>query len=174
VIASDNRILVEATLISSSSSDDDWARGAEDEVLEPSRTRQPLKPAIHEFNAEGVSPEAFHAFSDLLETEAFHNVTTFRKQVALAVEHLRPDGLSIPYSQIGKIFGISKGAVTPHYQRYRCERRRDGRTSSINGDGWEQVRAFVYERFTQVNPVTTEELVDSLSGTCGVYIPMTP
>jgi hypothetical protein len=57
VIASDNGILVEATLTSSSSSDDDWAGDAQDEVLEPSRTRQPLKPAIHEFSAERVSPE---------------------------------------------------------------------------------------------------------------------
>jgi hypothetical protein len=93
VIASDNGIFVNATLTSSSSSDDDWAGDAEDEVLEPSRTRQPLKPAVHEFNAGGVSPEAFHAFSDLLETEALHNATTFREQVALAVEHLRPKGL---------------------------------------------------------------------------------
>jgi hypothetical protein len=57
VIASDNGIFVEATLTFSFSSDDDWAGDAEDEVLEPLRTRQPLKPGIHEFSAEGVSPE---------------------------------------------------------------------------------------------------------------------
>jgi hypothetical protein len=95
VTASNNRIPVGATLTFSSSYADNWAQDGEDEVLEPSRTRQPLKLAIHEFNAEGVSPEAFHAFSDLLETEAFHNATTFREQVALAGEYLRPDGLSI-------------------------------------------------------------------------------
>jgi hypothetical protein len=93
---------------------DDWAGDAEDEVPEPSRTRQPLRPAIHEFNAERASSEAFHAFSDMLETEAFHNATRFREQVALAVEHLRLDGPSITYGQIGKIFGMSKGVVTQH------------------------------------------------------------
>jgi hypothetical protein len=108
VIASHNGILVDATLTSSSSSDDNWAGDSEDEVLEPSRMRQPLKPAIHKFNAEGVSPEAFHAFSGLLEIEAFHNATTFREQVALSVEHLRPDGYQVRTVRLAKFSAYQK------------------------------------------------------------------
>jgi hypothetical protein len=55
-----------------------------------------------------VSPEAFQAFSDLLETEAFHNATTFREQVALAVEL---------FAQTGYQFGTVRVAKFSAYQK---------------------------------------------------------
>jgi hypothetical protein len=60
----------------------------------------------------------------LLRTDwAFVNSGCFREQIAHACRVLRPDGpgAQVPYSMIGRLFGVSKGTVLYHLRNWKVQ-----------------------------------------------------
>jgi hypothetical protein len=164
---------------SSSSSDDDdatWIPADEDgnllEIPQPTPTSNLLKPPIDVFNLESLEQEVQSTFAEIYSTETFQAAQSFREQIFLAVTYMRGDGRRIPYSQIGIIFGISKGAVTSHCHRMLTDRKVAGRPVSIDEENWNHLRGFILERFSAGNPPTTNDLLEFLATRCGV--PLAP
>jgi hypothetical protein len=57
---------------------------------------------------------------DLQEDELFMNSTSFREQIGHACRILRVERTpAVPFSLIGRLFGVSKGAVEVHYKKWK-------------------------------------------------------
>jgi hypothetical protein len=102
---------------SSSSFDDKCDADDRSPYPRPNVTTYPLKAPIHTFNLEDASEDAQVLFTKLYNNDHCQSAESFREQVFLPVEYMHSESYRIPYNQIGILFGISKGAVTQHYQR---------------------------------------------------------
>jgi hypothetical protein len=60
--------------------------------------------------------------SALLTDDAFSSSTSIREHCLHVCRILRNQSDPVPFSVIGKLFGIDKGAVRPHWQRYKEHR----------------------------------------------------
>jgi hypothetical protein len=72
----------------------------------------PLKAPADTFNLEDTSEGERVPLTELYNNDQFRSTKSFRGQVFLAAESMHSESYRIPYSQIGIMFGISKGAVT--------------------------------------------------------------
>jgi hypothetical protein len=135
----------EETLFNSDSSDsDEWDGNGHFVVAGAKITKHPMRPSIHDFNLDDASEQAHLAFCELYNTTEFQNVSSCRQQITVAVDCMRTDGLSTPFSQIAGIFRVSKGTTIQYYQR---ENKRVRRPTAMNGEIWTHVRYFITERF---------------------------
>jgi hypothetical protein len=116
-----------------------------------------LKEAITQFHLDEVDDEVHNLFTELYNTDEFQRADSFRDQIFLAVEYLRSEEVSIPFSAIGTLFGVSKATIAEQYQRALVTRQRVGRPLCLDEGSWNQFRRFVMERFADRCPVTTED-----------------
>jgi hypothetical protein len=62
-----------------------------------------------------LSEEAFNTFPELYHKDEFQMADDFRHQICLAAHCIHRDGLTIPFSEIGQIFGALKATIMEHY-----------------------------------------------------------
>jgi hypothetical protein len=83
---------------------------------------------------------------------------------------LHSDGLTIPFSEIGTIFGVSKATVIKHSQRSLSERQRIGRAFSVDGVVWQQFKELVFQRFENQCAMTSNDALDFFSAQFDVHL----
>lgn len=155
---------------SSDSDDEDWDDPDQSRICASMTETHPLKGPTREFNLDDVSDDVRILFTELYHTDEFQEADSFRRQIFLAVEYLRTDGVSFPWSAIGTLFGVSKATVTKHYQRYLAPRQKIGRPLCVDQASWEQFREFVLQRFGERSPVTTEDAILFLAEQFNVHL----
>jgi hypothetical protein len=155
----------EETLLDSDSSDndDEWDGDGQFVVPGAKITKHPMRPPIHDFNLDDASEQAHLAFCEFYNTPEFQSISSFREQISITVDYMRTYGLSIPFSEIGGIFRVSKRTVIQRYQRGQIERKRAGRPTAVNDEIWIHVHYFITERFAAGCPVTTEDVLEFMS-----------
>jgi hypothetical protein len=87
--------------------------------------------------------------------EAFIRATTFREQIGIACTILRDGPMSIPYSWIGRLFQLSKGAVEVHWKNWKkrgSQPGKPGRIPSLSQDQLNIVIQYAIESFGQQKP----------------------
>jgi hypothetical protein len=129
-----------------------------------------LKEAITHFNLDDISEQARCACSELQNTDEFQAADSFRRRIFLSVDYLRSDGLTIPFSEIGMIFGASKATVLKHDQRELNERQKVGRPLCVEAGTWQQRKTMIRERFENHCPITTDDALDFLGMHFGLHL----
>jgi hypothetical protein len=107
-----------------------------------------MKEVLRVFNIEDVSEETHGTFTELSHTDEFRNTDCFGRQVLPAIEYVQY--LSIPFSDIGMIV-----------KHDRCARR--GRPSCMDEVTWQHLQEIVVQHFELQCPITTGDVLDSLS-----------
>jgi hypothetical protein len=116
-------------------------------------------------------PFDINQMPDLLATEiqscldqdiAFGNSQSFREEIGHACRILR-DSRNPPlsYAMIGKLFGISKGAVRDHEQEWKAHAATIGligRPPILSPDRLDNVTEYIKHNYAQHRPVTLTEL----------------
>jgi hypothetical protein len=82
---------------------------------------------------------------------------------------MRTDGLSIPFSEIAIISGVSKRTIF-HDQRSPVQCQKVSRHLSIALDAWDAVGRFVFDRFEAGCPAGTNDTLKFLRSEFGLYV----
>lgn len=83
------------------------------------------------------------------------------KQICFIVDLLRPNGNFHPlasFSEIGKIFHLSKGAISSHYSR-GIDYKDTGRSNGLTDEQINEVIEFAYNEFSKNSPLTYDAIL---------------
>jgi hypothetical protein len=106
-----------------------------------------------------LSADESRALVDELESGA---PDLFRKQILIALRVLRTGPSVRSYQAIGRMFGVSKGAIESHERRSLCDSETPGRQGLLTVDERYEICAMIEQRFADGVPMNSSDVADQI------------